>query len=102
LRYINNIELRDSMAAYRGQIETLKNYNIRILESIVNNTFEIAKLEDFHDIVSSDTSQSYNILAHTPAIEPFSNLSTEQRRSLVFFYEAYRSGAERPSSSQGA
>ena len=89
LRYINNIGLRDSMAAYRGQIETFKSYNIRILESIVNNTFEIAKLEDFHDIVSTDTSQSYNILAHTPAIELFSNLSPEQRRSLVFFYEAY-------------
>ena len=89
LRYISNIELRDSMAAYRGQIETLKSYNTRVLESIVTNTFEIAKLQDLHDLVSSDTSQSYNILSHTPVMEPFSNITPEQRRSLVFFYEAY-------------
>ena len=85
LRYIHNIQLRDSMAAYRGQIETFKNYNTRILESIINNTFEIAKLEDFHDIVSTDTSQSYDILMHTPVMEPFSNLSPEQGVHLYFF-----------------
>ena len=89
LRYVHNIALRDSMATYRGQIETFKNYNTRILESIINNTFEIAKLQDFHDIVSADTSKSFDLLTHVPTIEPFSNLSTEQRRSLVFFYEAY-------------
>src|SRR5664279_2993381 len=35
LRYISNIDLRDSMGAYRSQIETLKNYNARVLQSIV-------------------------------------------------------------------
>ncbi|HVX27395.1 MAG TPA: hypothetical protein VHB70_13685 [Parafilimonas sp.] len=89
LRYIHNIQLRDSMAAYRGQLETFKNYNTRVLNGIINNTFEIAKLEDFHDMLSADTSRSYNLLSHTPAIEPFSNLSPQERRSLVFFYEAY-------------
>jgi hypothetical protein len=94
LRYIENIDLRDSMAAYHGQIETFKNYNNRILGSIVNNTFEIAKLQDFHDLISSDTSQSYNISSHIPTIEPFPRLSLEQRRSLVFFYEAYIAQAQ--------
>ncbi len=89
LRYIHNIQLRDSMAAYRGQLETFKNYNTRVLNGIINNTFEIAKLEDFHDMVSADTSRSYNILSHTPAIKSFPNLSPQERRSLVFFYEAY-------------
>jgi len=94
LRYIENIGLRDSMAAYHGQIETFKNYNTRILGSIVNNTFEIAKLQDFHDLISSDTSESYNISSRIPTIEPFPSLSSEQRRSLVFFYEAYIAQAQ--------
>jgi hypothetical protein len=94
LRYIENIDLRDSMASYHGQIETFKNYNTRILASIVNNTFEIAKLQDFHDLISSDTTESYNISSHIPTIEPFAYLSSEQRRSLVFFYEAYIAQAQ--------
>jgi len=52
LRFINNIELRDSMATYRGQIEALKNYNIRVLQSINDHTFEIGKIEDLHDFIS--------------------------------------------------
>jgi len=94
LRYIKNIGLRDSMAAYHGEIETFKIYNTRILGSIVNNTFEIAKLQDFHDLISSDTSQSYNVTSHVPAMEPFPDLKPEQRRSLVFFYEAYIAQAQ--------
>src|SRR6266496_219642 len=38
LRYINNIELRDSMSAYKGLIENTRAYNTRILQSLVNNT----------------------------------------------------------------
>jgi hypothetical protein len=89
LRYITNIGLRDSMAVYKGQIEAVKAYNVRILQSMVNNTFEISKLEDLHDMVSTDTSQSYNISQHIPDIKPFAPFTEEQRRSIVFFYEAY-------------
>src|SRR6185503_17479262 len=41
LRYINNIRLQDSMSAYRGMIENTKAYNTRILQAMVNTTFEI-------------------------------------------------------------
>jgi hypothetical protein len=89
LRYITNINLRDSMAAYEGQIESIRNYTTRILQSTVNNTFEISKLEDLHDVISSDTSLSYDVGNHISTMKPFEVLSNEQRRSIVFFYESY-------------
>ncbi len=94
LRYINNIDLRDSMAAYKGLIETTKDYNAHIIQSMVNNTFELSKLEDLHDMISADTSQSYDIMSHIPNIKPFSPLSEQERNSVVFFYEAYLIQAE--------
>jgi hypothetical protein len=89
LRYINNINLRDSMAAYKGLIETSRNYNSRILQSITDNTTQISKLEDFHDIVSTDTSQSYDMRQRYPVINPFGDLSVQERNAIVFFYESY-------------
>ncbi len=89
LRYINNIDLRDSMAAYKGLIETTKDYNAHIIQGMVDKTFELSKLEDLHDMVSADTSQSYNIMNHIPTIKPFLPLSEQERNSIVFFYEAY-------------
>lgn len=89
LRYINNIALRDSMSVYKGMIETNKDYNLRLNQTLVNITFDISKLLDLHDVVSTDTSQSYDVVNHIPSIAPFRTLSDEQRSSLVFFYEAY-------------
>jgi hypothetical protein len=89
LRYINNINLRDSMAAYKGLIETTRNYNNHLLQSIINNTLLIGKLEDFHDMVSTDTSQSYDLRQHYPVISPFAELSIQDRNELVSFYESY-------------
>jgi hypothetical protein len=89
LRYINNIDLRDSMAAYKGLIENTKDYNAHIIQSIINNIFELGKLEDLHDLISTDTSQSYNMTGHVPNIKPFTDISEEQRNFIVGFYEAY-------------
>ena len=89
LRYINDIELRDSMSAYKGQIEITRAYNTRILQSLVNVTFEVSKLQDFHDVISTDTSQSYDLTKHIPDIKPFETLTEQERRSLIFFYESY-------------
>jgi hypothetical protein len=89
LRYINNIPLRDSMAYYKGQIEILKNYNSRILSTLLSLQTEIVKLMDYHDMISTDTSRSYDTVPHIPVIRPFAALSLEQRNSLVAFYEVY-------------
>jgi hypothetical protein len=89
LRYINNIALRDSMAYYKGQIEAVKNYNTRVLSAILGQQTEIVKLMDYHDMITTDTSQSYDVVPHIPVIKPFASLSAEKRNSLVAFYEAY-------------
>ena len=89
LRYITNIQLRDSMSDYKGQMEGAKAYNARTLQSIVSTTFEVAKIIDFHDILTADTSQSYNIVQHIPEIKPFGSLSPSERNSVVFFFEWY-------------
>src|SRR5258705_6013162 len=64
LRYINSIPLRDSMGAYRSLIEATKNYNNRIMQGILDKTYEISKLEDFHDVISTDTTTSYDLSQH--------------------------------------
>ncbi len=89
LRYINNIALRDSMSAYRSSIETIKSYNTFIQQSISNNIPDIAKLEDFSDVISTDTAISFDLTHHMPNMKPFRILSDEQRASLLFFYETF-------------
>jgi hypothetical protein len=89
LRYIHDIALRDSMAVYKGLIETTRGYNTRILQSMVSNTFEISKIMDFHDVVGTDTSLSYDRVKHIPEMRPFEPMTREQRNTMVFFYESY-------------
>ncbi len=89
LRYIRNIALRDSMGAYRSSIETIKDYNMHIEQSIGGNISQIGKLEDFHDLISTDTAISYDLSHHIPNMKPFRMLSDEERASLIFFYETY-------------
>ncbi len=89
LRYINNIQLRDSMSSYRGQIEILKNYNSRLIQALLNMQPDVTKLIDYHDMISTDTSQSFTLSSHTPVIKPFAVLSGEERNFLVAFYESY-------------
>ncbi|HEY2722570.1 MAG TPA: hypothetical protein VGI82_12635 [Chitinophagaceae bacterium] len=89
LRYIKNVDLRDSMAVYNSLIETTLNYNAQLVQAIINNTTEISGFFDFHDIVSSDTSMSYEIEHHIPNVEVSESLTKEQRNRIVFFWESY-------------
>jgi hypothetical protein len=89
LRYISNIALRDSMASYKGQIENIKSYNARVIQAILSNQTDVVKLFDFHDMISTDTSRSYDVAQHKPVIKPFAPLTAEQRNLLVAFYEYY-------------
>ena len=89
LRYIKDIGLRDSMSVYNNLIETTLNYNAQITEAIFSNTVGISSFFDFHDIVSSDTSMSYEIEHHIPVVQIPAPLTTEQRNRMVFFWESY-------------
>jgi hypothetical protein len=89
LRYIYNIALRDSMSVYKGQIETLRNYNSRIIQTILSHQLEIGRVVDNHDLISTDTSLSYDVAHFTPVIRPFATVTIEQRNTLVAFFEGY-------------
>ncbi|MFI5186700.1 MAG: hypothetical protein ACHQF0_08255 [Chitinophagales bacterium] len=89
LRNINNILLRDSMAAYKGQIEELKNYNSHLIQHLMQNTELVGELSDFHDVISTDTAESFDAVKHIPDMQRFDPLTNEQRRRIVFFYEQH-------------
>ena len=89
LRYINSIALRDTMGAYKSQMEITKAYNTRILQTLANITFDISKILDFHDIITTDTSRPYDVVPYTPQMRQFPAMSPSERNSVVFFFEAY-------------
>lgn len=93
-RYITNIALKDSITAYKNQIELAKAYNNEITDAIIKNTFEIGKIEDMHDLISADTSSSYDISTHIPTMKPFQKLMDDQRRQLITFYVFYMAQAQ--------
>jgi hypothetical protein len=94
LRYIKNINLRDSMSVYNSNIETTLAYNSQITQAIINNTVSISSFFDLHDIVAPDTSVSYNIEKRLPVIQMPLPLTIEQRNRIVFFWESYVTQAQ--------
>jgi hypothetical protein len=89
LRYIKDIDLRDSMSAYNSYIAATLAYNSQITQAIIDNTVTIGSFFDLHDIVSSDTSISYDIQSHVPVVNILAPLTIEQRNRIVFFWESY-------------
>ncbi len=89
LRYIKNIALRDSMSVYNSYIAATVAYNTQLTQSIINNTVTIGSFLDLHDVVSSDTSMSYEIENRLPLVQISAPLTTEQRNRIVFFWESY-------------
>ncbi len=89
LRFIGNIDLRDSLATYKGQIEILKNFNARFLQTLFEYMNSVARLIDFHDLVAADTSISYDQARHNPQMQDFDPLTNDQRREIVFFFETH-------------
>lgn len=89
LRYIKDIALRDSMSVYNSYIAATLAYNSQLTQSIINNTVTIGSFLDLHDVVSSDTSVSYEIENRLPLVQISALLTTEQRNRIVFFWESY-------------
>ncbi len=89
LKNIDNILLRDSMSEYKGQIEEMKNYNGHLIQHLMQNTELVGELSDFHDVLTADTTESFDQMTHIPSMQPFDILTNEQRRRIVFFYEQH-------------
>jgi hypothetical protein len=86
MRYIDNRELKDSIANYQGKINLLINYNDRILTTLNNQLGEIGKIEDMHDFWNRNKSNSG--YGYTPKMQPFS-LSQEQRNFIIEYNKIF-------------
>ena len=86
LRFLENNELKASMADYQGQINSYVNYNDRIINLINQQAIEIGKIADYHDFWNKEKMRSFQI--YSPDMEPFS-LTKEQRNSIIMYNKIY-------------
>ena len=80
MRYVDNRELKDSMANYQAKINSLINYNDRLISTLNNQLGEIGKIEDMHDFWNRNKNERG--YGYTPEMQPFS-LSQEQRNFII-------------------
>ncbi len=86
MRYIDNRELKDSIANYQSKINLLINYNDRILTTLNNQLGEIGKIVDMHDFWNSN--ENFSGYGYTPVMNPFS-LSQEQRNFIIEYNKIF-------------
>ncbi len=86
LRFIDNNELKASMANYQDQINSYINYNDRIVNTINNQLGEIGKLEDLHDFWNRE--KMGNFQSYIPVMKPFA-LSDEQRNFIIAYNKVF-------------
>ena len=78
LKYIHNVELKDSMAHYAGLIQNFEAYNSVIAVNRSSLYPIICSLEDYHD---------FNIDGRMPQVLPYPALNEKERRSLYNYYK---------------
>ena len=84
MRFIENKDLKDSMANYKNNIDALVNYNDRIITTLNNQLGEVGKIIDMHDFWNTKK----NIRGYTPEMQPFT-LNQEQRNFLIAYYKVF-------------
>ena len=86
LRFIENNELKASMANYQEKINSFINYNDRIINLINAESIEIGKIADYHDMWNMK--KMGNFQTYTPDMNLFS-LTREQRNSMIMYFKIY-------------
>ena len=86
LRFIENNELKASMANYQEKINSFINYNDRIINLINAESIEIGKIADYHDMWNMK--KMGNFQTYTPDMNLFS-LTKEQRNSMIMYFKIY-------------
>ena len=86
LRFIENNELKASMANYQEKINSFINYNDRIINLINAESIEIGKIADYHDMWNMK--KMGNFQTYTPDMNLFS-LTKEQRNSMINYFKIY-------------
>jgi hypothetical protein len=84
MRYLDNAALKDSMANYEEGINSLVNYNNRIISTLDNQLEDVSKLEDMHDFWNSHK----NFFGYTPDIQPFS-LTMKDRNFIIEYNKLF-------------
>lgn len=88
MRYINNWPMMDSIAKYNEEINSIVNYNDRIITTLNNALVDIGKIEDMHDFWRSENRTLTSISNYQPEMDSFS-LTKEQRRFLVSYNKLF-------------
>jgi hypothetical protein len=84
MRYLKNAALKDSMAHYEDGINSLIDYNDRIISTLDNQLEDVSKLEDMHDFWNSHK----NFVGYTPDMQPF-NLTMKDRNFIIEYNKLF-------------
>ena len=88
MRYLHNQSLKDSIARYNDHLNSLINYNDRIVTTETNATSEEwGRIVDTHGFFNPEKMKS-DFFNFQPEMKPF-DLSEEQRRYLITYYKLY-------------
>lgn len=86
MRYLENANLKDSIANYEDRINALINYNDRIISTLDNQLEDVSKIEDMHDFWNRHKNPfGYG---YTPDMQPF-NLTKEERNFIIEYNKLF-------------
>ncbi|HUZ57757.1 MAG TPA: hypothetical protein VMU83_03140 [Hanamia sp.] len=86
MRYLNNAALKESMANYEESINSLVNYNDRIISTLDNQLEDVSKIEDMHDFWN--VHKNPNSYGYTPDMQPF-NLTKKERNFIIEYNKLF-------------
>ena len=86
MRYLENANLKDSIANYEDRINFLINYNDRLISTLDNQLEDVSKIEDMHDFWNRHKNPiGYG---YTPDMQPF-NLTKEERNFIIEYNKLF-------------
>jgi hypothetical protein len=90
MRFINNWPMMDSIAKYNEQINSMINYNDRLITTLNNALVEVGKIEDMHDYWRTEKKDKDQVVMndYQPDMMPF-NLTDEQRKFLISYNKLF-------------
>ena len=86
MRYLKNAALKESMAHYEDGINSLIDYNDRIISTLDNQLEDVSKIEDMHDFWNLHKNPiGYG---YTPDMQPF-NLTMKDRNFIIGYNKLF-------------
>jgi hypothetical protein len=86
MRYLDNVALKENMANYEEAINSLVNYNDRIISTLDNQLEDVSKIEDMHDFWNLHKSPTAN--DYTPDMQPF-DLTKKERNFIIEYNKLF-------------